>query len=376
MRDCRFHLVTVFWTPAGTDPRVLLPSRDVCQHQQLQSGGDGGRHSRLWRGAATLGQEPGGVCAHQSTGKKQALFFISVFCCYGYVMHKAFVRFQNCEVTWLLSQFLSEMNEMMVLIFKSNPILPTTDIFSKQERSFVFIFLFFSACLSPSATSCIIQSSLPEFCCPQCFFLEMLIQRDSVISWSSPSSSCYLSLLLLCGRIAASAKWSNITSPSAPSNAPPLPHTPSTPPLHLSLPAFPPSTKTSGARSWILRACVCARAFHRVWVHKKCVVSCFCSPLFLPAWLQRTCILCIRLSDVRLTVCLCLFLFQRWFFFFFFLVIHTHTHTTSTRVGKLEQLFGSGYPALIRRFKKQQIHFLFLLVRWNVFIALSNSLFF
>lgn len=76
--DCRFHLVTVFWTPAGTDPWVLLPSGDVCQRQQLQSGGDGGRHSRLWRGAATLGQEPGGVCAHQSSGKEQALLTLSV----------------------------------------------------------------------------------------------------------------------------------------------------------------------------------------------------------------------------------------------------------------------------------------------------------
>lgn len=81
---CRFHLVTVFWAAAGTDPRVLLPSWDVCQRQQLQSGGDGGRHSRLWRGAATLGQEPGGVCAHQSSGKEQALLTLPFFCCYGW----------------------------------------------------------------------------------------------------------------------------------------------------------------------------------------------------------------------------------------------------------------------------------------------------
>lgn len=200
---CRFHLVNVFWTAAGTDPGVLLPSWDVCQHQQLQSGGDGGRHSRLWCGAATLGQEPGGVCAHQSSGKEQALWTLSAFLL---LWMKHFTYFRNTNA------------HLLLLVFFGSP--------------------------SPSATSCITQSRLPEFCCPHCFFLEMLIQRDSVISWWSPSSSCYSSLSLLCGHIAASAKWSNITSTSAPMHPPLSPR-----PLHLSLPAFPLSTNTSGARS-------------------------------------------------------------------------------------------------------------------------------
>ncbi|CAG14172.1 unnamed protein product, partial [Tetraodon nigroviridis] len=52
------------------DPRVLLPPRDVCQCQQLQPGSDGGWHSGLRCGAAPLGQEPRGVCAHKSPGEK------------------------------------------------------------------------------------------------------------------------------------------------------------------------------------------------------------------------------------------------------------------------------------------------------------------
>lgn len=56
--------------PAGADSRVLLSPRDVCQCQQLQPGRDGGWHSGVWRGAAPLGQEPRGVCAHKSPGEK------------------------------------------------------------------------------------------------------------------------------------------------------------------------------------------------------------------------------------------------------------------------------------------------------------------
>lgn len=119
----------------------------------------------------------------------------------------------------------------------------------------------------------------------------------------------------------------------------PLPPTP--PPLHLSLPAFPRPTNTSGVRSQT-RACLCVRALNRVVVHRNSVVSCFWSPLFLPAWLQSTRILCIRLSDVRLAVFLSLFSLRGDDFFCWCTCTHTkrpRVHTRSLYWGTTETVW-------------------------------------
>lgn len=59
-----------FWN-TGTDTRVFLPPRDVCQQQRLQSRDEGRQDRGLWRGTASLGQETRRLRQDQQDGKFQ-----------------------------------------------------------------------------------------------------------------------------------------------------------------------------------------------------------------------------------------------------------------------------------------------------------------
>lgn len=116
--------------------------------------------------------------------------------------------------------------------------------------------------------------------CPQ-YCLEMLIQRDSVISWSSNSSSCYLRLPLLrhAPTLILLCQQSNPTSPR-----------PSVPILlTISLSVLTLSTNASGA---------CSCVWLRLCAEKWCSFLFLISPSYPPGCKEEIfCVYACRRSD-------------------------------------------------------------------------------